>query len=459
MEELTNGTGPKENRKQMSNQQIAAVFVQQKKDDLLYDSETASFWLYEENSWRPYSQDEMREAVATLIWSLNPTNGMTEGKQDDIIKQIRQYVGPRSVFNFRDENGKPIRYGHKIHGVEEKGIAFNDKVLLFETMDTVELSNSLDRLSLVSLDFDYSDIENASGKVFMRYLNETCTRPDGTLNEGMVCQLQEWAGFVLSNSKKEKCLILKGRGSNGKSPYLNILRYMVGPTRHSAISLDKLSKDKFSVARLVGVKLNAKGEEQGKAVNLSLLKEIISGEPLEAERKGKDGFTFCPRCRMCFSTNDPPILKGMGFAELRRILIIPFQHTVAEKDCDEGLTDKLKKEMPFIVKWSLEGLRRLKENNYVFTSTPESENELLELEHSNNSVAEYFEGAWEVDSTYNTPIKDCFDGFSMFARANNREEVSSNTFGRRFSEKAGENYPFKKDGKTVRCWHVRPKSI
>ena len=77
---------------------------------------------------------------------------------------------------------------------------------------------------------------------------------------GIPCRI----GFAGESSPLLTRRIRRRRGRHQAETYLDLLRAAVGKERCSALSLDALSKDKFSVPRLVGMKLNAKSEDESK---------------------------------------------------------------------------------------------------------------------------------------------------------------------------------------------------
>jgi phage/plasmid-associated DNA primase len=149
-------------------------------------------------------------------------------------------------------------------------------------------------------------------------------------------------------------------------------------------------------------------------------------------------------------------MKSMGFAEKRRILIVPFEHELKPEEYDLNLAKKMRAEMPYIIGWALKGLERLEASNYVFTESPESKKELEELVMRNNSVATFYAEHYVIDDGAK-PIhsKDVYDFYCSWASSNGHERMSNNLFGRRFKEFAGEPRQTTSDGVNGKYYYIR----
>lgn len=443
----------------MSNQDLAFALVQTDEfcNSLLYDQETKSYWLHDGYIWKPYDKEEMRVKVSELTMYQDSNNRLTVGKMLDVVEQVKDYLGDcamsRKIFK---ESGIKKEYGFKVEELEEKGISFKDKVLLLNDLRLVEHSPSLDQMAFVHLNFPYSTLSEAKSPLFDAYIKTTCTDKEGNFNQGMHDQLQEVAGFILSNERAEIAVIFQGEGRNGKSPFLDLLRAMVGKNRCSAVSLATLSKDRFCLPSLIGMKLNAKAEDESKGVNLALLKELISGEPMEARRLYEPSFTMVPRCKLIFATNNPPQLAGLDFATKDRIFIIKFEHTMQKQDYIRDLGKRMcREELPAFIRWALVGMERIKKQNCVFTQTKQSEDAMKEMEEANNSVVEYINAIWERDDgIVGVPASEILLGYFSWCKDNGRKNpMTSNKMGRIAVPILGEAYNYQ----NIRTYHARRK--
>jgi putative DNA primase/helicase len=92
-----------------------------------------------------------------------------------------------------------------------------------------------------------------------------------------------------------------------------------------------------------------------------IFKMLVSGDPIYAEKKGKDGFTFTNRAKLVFSANEIPPSDDMTPAFIRRWSIIPFRRTFEGDEVDSDLIKKLttKEELAGLLKLAFAGMKLL----------------------------------------------------------------------------------------------------
>ena len=186
-----------------------------------------------------------------------------------------------------------------------------------------------------------------------------------------ISTLQEFMGYCLTGeTRAEKALALIGPGANGKSVLLRLLRALCGPMNVSSVGLSSL-QGRFSSFSLVGklVNISAENELRG-SLNTELFKLIVSGEPLQVEKKFKQSFAFSPYCKLVLAMNSLPYTDDTTAGFSRRLLIVPCRRIFTPQEADRHLIDKLLVELPGVLNFALEGLRRLRENDYLFTESP-----------------------------------------------------------------------------------------
>jgi len=178
--------------------------------------------------------------------------------------------------------------------------------------------------------------------------------------EQRISFIQEWFGYCLVPiTNQQKFLWLVGSGGNGKSVVLTVLNHLVGLDNVSHVHIESLD-DNFTRAQLDGKLLNISSEMSAKAtVSDGYLKAIVSGDPISAEHKFRNPFSFIPTVRMVASTNELPRLLDLSEGFFRRAIILVFNRRFDEANQDKHLVQKLLGEMPGILAWSVKGLQRL----------------------------------------------------------------------------------------------------
>lgn len=205
------------------------------------------------------------------------------------------------------------------------------------------------------------------GALCLRFLQfiEEVTEGDGQL----AAVLQEITGYVLtSETRAEKAFLLCGSGSNGKSVFAKVLQALVGEDNVSSVPLSRFSQP-FGMQPIIGKTLNIASEnEVGSRINTENLKSVVSGDKISVAVKYQNDVPYTPICKLVFLVNSLPETSDATYGFFRKILIVPFNHRFTDAEKDVDLFEKLRAEMPGILNWALEGLRRLKGNGFLFSA-------------------------------------------------------------------------------------------
>lgn len=186
----------------------------------------------------------------------------------------------------------------------------------------------------------------------------------------LIQRVLEVVGFLLvSDNRAKRFTVFQGEGDCGKSVLGNLISSFY-ERRDCAALADFQFGEKFSMASIANAHFClcmdlSSGTIDSKAV--SMLKQITGGDLISIEAKGKDAFTDYISCKVLFGTNHPIKLKSRDPAFARRLLLIPFQHPVADKDKDRDLLNKLKFERSGILYQALCAYRDVVQRGYIFT--------------------------------------------------------------------------------------------
>lgn len=197
----------------------------------------------------------------------------------------------------------------------------------------------------------------AEAPVFRRFLRQV--QPDEERRE----YLQRLAGYSLVGTVSEQVLVLlHGYGANGKTTFLEALAHVLGPLAahtDSATLTGKRDQHPEAIARLDGTRLVVSMEvERGSRLREGLVKSITGGEPVRARFMYGDSFEYEPAYTVWMPCNDLPEVSGSDKGIWRRLVPIPWQVTIGERDRDKGLPRKLEDEAPGILAWAVEGALR-----------------------------------------------------------------------------------------------------
>lgn len=169
--------------------------------------------------------------------------------------------------------------------------------------------------------------------------------------------LAEYMGYCFTKGiKVEKMLVLYGGGSNGKSVVLDTMEALLGTANVSNVTLSDLTSDDEKRALIEG-KLANISHESGKELDTAVLKQLVSGEPVDVRQLYIGTHIMYEYAKLVTSFNVLPRAEAThGF--FRRFLLMPFSVTIGEDEADVDLAIKLRAELPGILNWVLDALRR-----------------------------------------------------------------------------------------------------
>ena len=256
--------------------------------------------------------------------------------------------------------------------------------------------------------------------------------------------LEECIGYCFyRRNELGKAFILTGDKANGKSTFLDLIKYILGEGNISALDLRELG-DRFSTAMLFGKLANVGddiGDEfmQGSAV--SIFKKIVTGNRVKAEQKGKDPFEFNPYVKLLFSANDMPRMRDKTGAVLRRLVMIPFNATFTkeDEDYDPFIKYKLISEdsIEYLILLGIQGLKRVLHNN-EFTVSQKVTNVLTEYEEENNPIIAFINEVG-TDAIVNQPTTEVYLRYSTFCSQSQLQALSKIAFSKSINKKLGTN--------------------
>lgn len=213
--------------------------------------------------------------------------------------------------------------------------------------------------------------------------------------------LEEMIGscFYRSNALAGgKAFILTGTGANGKSTFLDMVKWLLGVQNISVLDLKKLN-DRFSTVMMFGKIANIGDDISDEfVVDTAEFKKVVTGQSIDAEHKGQPKFNFDPYCKLLFSANSiPRIGKGRDSgAILRRLVIVPFNAKFTSDSPDYkpfiGEDLQCQESMEYLIQLGLQGLKRVLETRQ-YTTNEAMQEELIEYEESNNPVIGFFREA------------------------------------------------------------------
>lgn len=213
--------------------------------------------------------------------------------------------------------------------------------------------------------------ENAKAPTFEKYLlNIFQGDTDGEQKFQFVL---EWLGLCLvPDTSYEKFVVCVGEGGNGKSVLLKLMPELLGQENVYSAPIQRLG-NRRALAELDGKLLLTSSEiNENSVIDDGILKQIVSGDTIEAERKYEHPFTFVPYTRIMLATNHLPKLRDVTHAFFRRLVILTFNRNFTVDEMDINLPTKLKSELSGIFAMAVNGLKALRERGkFIVPSSSE----------------------------------------------------------------------------------------
>ena len=188
--------------------------------------------------------------------------------------------------------------------------------------------------------------------------------------------------------------MLTGEGSNGKTIFTKVLEQLYGDENVTHINPQGIT-EAFESIHLRSSLLNIAGEIKSDLSSTEeKLKQIASGESIQACYKGKDFIHFKPRAKLVFACNGQLRSSDTSDGLARRLVIIDFPCKFVEfPDADDpyqyakdiSLLDKLLVELPGIFNWTYQGYKDLLKFG-SFTETDEHANLMKAFRQASNPV-------------------------------------------------------------------------
>lgn len=257
-------------------------------------------------------------------------------------------------------------------------------------------------------------------------------------DEGIRSLLEEAVGYCFyRRNELRKAFILTGEKQNGKSTYLWMINHLLGSENVTNLDLSELGQ-RFKPAELFG-KLANIGDDIGDdfIANPAIFKKVVSGDPVNVERKGENPFDLRNYAKFLFSANNIPRIKDKSGAVISRLVIVPFnaRFTKDDPDYDPYIKYKLRTEnaMEYLIQLGLRGLKRVL-SNYAFTETADVEKALKEYEENNNPILIFFSENDRAD-IIGRSTKDVYAKYGLFCAENNFTPMSNVEFSKKLKQR------------------------
>jgi putative DNA primase/helicase len=250
----------------------------------------------------------------------------------------------------------------------------------------------------------------------------------------LVDYVQRTIGYSLTGqSTEDKFFIAHGAGRNGKSTLFGTIQTMLGDYASTAsanliLSQGNFPKQGYDLAALIGTRFVTVFEtESDKKLDTSMVKALTGGDMVTAAAKYEKPITFKPQLKLYLSTNNKPTIDEVSPAIWARIKLIPFDVSFEGRE-DFDLEEKLQAELPYILRWAVEGTRKWLERGLVEpASVLEATKEYKEDE---DDLAEFIADRCDISSSATVKAAELYKVYTSWLDPEVRlDAMSATAFG------------------------------
>lgn len=412
-----------------------------------------------------------------IIWDGNRWQGKESGKNQELrLRTTISNYEPDLKTHEITEVIEKLKLKSQLHidrtDLDQKnGLACQDGWIDLETGDLLE--NNPDRLNRrftstgyeqchidIDKEIELSVIDNVLKDTLYLESLKQCFKIDGKIRFKDLYTFLEMLAYSLgSECSLQKGFMMIGKGSNGKSVFLEHAVSMIGNAAHE--SIHNIASDRFRIANLEGKLINvyADIESQELRQGTGVIKMLITGDQISVERKYSTAYNITPYATLIFSANTIPPVNDQSDAFFRRFIIIPWDKQFTTKEQITDLKDRLIADHKVNAKL-LGLLVKIRQKLYArgrfrYTKTTQ---ETRQIWQENSDVIGAFDREYLTASdTMSISQRELYDGYFLpycFERGVNPPRYG--TFNKSLNN-LYERFDTSKDGKSVRAWPVKVK--
>ena len=290
---------------------------------------------------------------------------------------------------------------------------------------------------------------NAKSELWLKFLKDIF---DG--NQELIDYVQRCIGYCLTGSTKEETIFYAhGSGANGKSTFLEAIRYALGPFAGAApfSMFEQKSRAPIpsDVASTVGKRfITASETDESVRLNESRIKAMTGGDTQMARFMFKDWFEFEASGKIWLAFNHKPEITDESNGMWRRIRLIPFNRRFDGTEQDKTLKEKLRVEAAGILAWAVQGCLEWQRRGLNAPAIVHEATQAYRKE--SDTLGSFLEECCDVGAGISVSSADLRNSYSKWAAANGAGLLSPRVFKNRLESRG-----FKSD----RIGHDRTRSF
>jgi P4 family phage/plasmid primase-like protien len=308
------------------------------------------------------------------------------------------------------------------------GIAFANGFLAVTPAGPALVPHAPEHRQTVGLPFNYD--EHAKPVRWLQYLAEVFA-PDLDA-EDKIKLVQEFLGACLVGiaTRYQKCLLLIGEGSNGKSVLTSVAHALFPATVRASIKPQDFGLEYYR-ATLAGVRINVVSETpEADILSSDAFNAIVTGDAIMARWPYGHPFNVSCVAGHIFSANRLPGTSNYTEGFFRRFILLGFNRRFGAAERDTELATRIAaSELPAIAGWAVLGAARLQAQG-AYTEPASEQTAKAQWRQEVDPVAAFVNDACAADSngTQSTPL---YEAFRAWSHAKGYRLLSHATFVRR----------------------------
>jgi putative DNA primase/helicase len=273
--------------------------------------------------------------------------------------------------------------------------------------------------------FDYEP--NAAAPIeWLNFLHQVF---DG--EQDQIGSLQEMFGYCCSSHvSQEKVFMLLGEKRSGKDTIRHTLQSLLSPTVVCGPTLESMATN-FGMSQLIGKQLAVVGDVRLGKCDKDLLAEHVlklSGRGLfTIDRKHKSHWTGPLPCKLLLISNEMPKLKDTSGALASRMITYHTRTSFYGREDRDLYEKKIKPELPAILLWALDGLRRTRQRGPIAEPAC-SIVAREELAREGSPIMAFVQECLTLDVTASVDKNALFSAYLDFAHDNGLHPTSKSWF-------------------------------
>ncbi|MET7477634.1 phage/plasmid primase, P4 family [Streptomyces sp. NPDC005648] len=302
-------------------------------------------------------------------------------------------------------------------------VAFQNGLLDIETRKLYPASASY--FNTTSLPYDYAETDTPPVE-WLRFLASVWPQ-----DQQAVEALQEWFGYVLSGQTDlQKALMLIGPPRSGKGTIATVLSALLGQRNVLGVGMSSFTSE-FGLQEIVGKSLTIIGDGRAPSRDREMVVEkilnIVGEDAMTINRKYRSPYNGRLATRLMLLSNEVPQLSDPSGALASRFIVLSFTESFLNRE-DLGLSGRLLKEIPAILRWSLDGLERLNVRGR-FVEPGSSEDTRDELDTVTAQIKSFIRDRCELGPGKHVVIEDLFAEYKAWCTNRGYRAGSIDTMG------------------------------